>query len=1200
MRPSNVRAVWAVLGILLLSVSFVPNSYGQASYTAQLRGTVSDPSGAVVPKAKVTITDDATNVSTTLSTDDAGHYIFTALRPSTYTLKIEAAGFETLIQKQVVLGVGQQTSLDISVKPAMATTEVQVIEAAPMLDTSSASLGTDVTNEFVSRIPLENRDVTQLVYLSAGVTSLNNADAYPYGTNFSSNGQRYGSSEIRLDGNLATGPEQGEGATTNLSYMPSSEVVQEFKVQNNSFSAEFGSNGGTVVNVVMKSGTNNFHGSGWWFGQRKELNANDFFSNREGIPREDATRDQYGFSITGPIKKSKTFFVFDLEKVRQNYKSLVSARVPTELERQGDFRQTLVPDPETGELVPVKIYNPFNLVDGIRQPFTVDGVIDSNLIDPVGQNLINAYPLPTGPLDLSTMTNFHKGIVINSPSTQFDAKIDHQLTNNTRLMGRYSQNYSDYIQPGFFYNGYTSYTHTRNAVIEHTWAISPKLLMTNRIGVERYYQKNASDGTDPTQYGLSQILVQANNIKRMPNINVDNYEALNPECCVDTTNGHTQYIYSSSMSWVTGKHVLKFGGEQRLFYNNFYQPDYATGLFNFTKIMTEADPFGSNPLEGNGVAGLLLGFPESGQINIKYAVANKSKDTSFYIQDDWKATGRLTLNFGLRYEWSTPYNERHNRIQFSDFSGDSGINVDLTLPSTDVYGDPLPDLSGIGLGPTQLKGITRFADSSMRNIPVDRNNFGPRFGFAYELAKDSVLRGGAGVFYGMSSATNFQYSGTSFRRDYVFHFSRDGGLTQELYLDNLFPSNQVPQPQGTTYGKLAEWGFANPNDLGVTADRLPEIYQWNFGIQHRFPWDLVISADYSANRSTHLPWGGATRNRDFLPASVRNQIIAAAANDPLGRSPSELLSAMVANPFQPMFQGPNAIFNEPESIYNYAEIPLGNLLRPYPQFDGDFEALPLQAATSWYHGLLVRFQKRPTHGLSFEGNYTLSKATDDSSYGANYWIYFGGSGLGNPQDMSNLRAEHSVGANDTRHRLVLATVYDLPFGRGRAFGRNMGGLLDGLVGGWSVNALLTLQSGQPIPFAMADSRISDGLQRPNLTCSNPMSGLSLHDLAFSTDPTANYFNTSCFADPGDQIPGDAPRFSSNARGEGIGNLDFGIFKDFPITESMKMQLRAEFFNFTNSVRFATPYSAYGDSGFGLLSGQANSPRRTQIAVRFEF
>jgi hypothetical protein len=1206
MQGLSLRISYVAL-ILLLLISFTTIAMSQASYTAQVRGTVTDGSGAVVPKANVTITDQGTNIAKTMVTDEDGTYIFTALRPSTYTIKVEATGFQTVVQNDVVLAVGQQTTSNFTVKPATSTTEVQVVATAPMLDTSSASLGTDVTNEFVSRIPLQNRDVTSLVYLSAGVTTLNNGDiGYPYGTNFSSNGQRYSSAEVRLDGNLTSGPEQGEGATTNVSYVPSTEVIQEFKVQNNSFSAEFGNNGGTLVNMVLKSGTNNLHGSGWWFGQRKQLNANDFFSNRDGVPREDATRDQYGFSVSGPLIKDRTFFVFDLERVRQNFKSLVSTRVPTLLERQGDFSESVGVHRKTRELVPVQIFNPYNVVGGERQPFTVDNVIDPQFIDPIGQALLNAYPEPTGDLDLNTLTNFTQGVVTNAPSQQFDIKIDHVLTDKHHLMGRYSQNYASYNQPGFFYNAFTSDTKTRNAVLEHVWTLSPRMLITSRLGVERYHQANESDGTDPTQFGFSDILVRANGIKRMPNINVDNYEPLNPECCVDTVNGHTQYSYSSAMSWVVGSHILKLGGEQRLFLNNFFQPDYATGLFNFTDVMTEQDPFDVGDIPGSGMAALLLGYPESGQINVKYSVANKSKETSFYIQDDWKVTPRLTLNLGLRYEWSTPYNERYNRIQFSDFNGDSGVSVDLTPKDTD--GNVISDLAGFGLGVTQLKGTTQFPDSGMRNVPVDRNNFAPRAGFAFQLASNTVLRGGAGMFYGVSPATNFQYAGSSFRRDAVFHFSLDGGETQFASLDNLFPSlgpGVVPAPQGTQYGPLAQWGFGNANDLGVTEARNPEIYQWNIGVQHLFPWNLVISADYSGNRSTHLPWGGATRSRNFISDATRQTLREVADARTLADpdnpvSPSELMFESVANPFQSLFVGPEAIFNEPDSIYNDDTLPLINLLRPYPQFDGSFEALPLLAAQSWYNGLLVRFQKRPSHGLSFEGNYTLSKATDDSSYGANYWIYFDGSGLGNPQDLNNLAAERSVGANDTRHRFVLAVVYDLPFGKGRALGHSMHPVLQGILGGWSVNGLLTLQSGQPIPFAMAESRFTDGLQRPNLTCDNPLSGLSLHDIAFSDDPDASFYNAGCFDDPGDEVAGNAPRFSNGARGEGIKNLDFGIFKDFPVNERAKFQLRAEFFNFTNTVRFATPYSAFGDGDFGRVTTQANSPRRTQIAVRFEF
>ena len=595
------------------------------------------------------------------------------------------------------------------------------------------------------------------------------------------------------------------------------------------------------------------------------------------------------------------------------------------------------------------------------------------------------------------------------------------------------------------------------------------------------------------------------------------------------------------------------------------------------------------------MAALELGWPTDGHINIKPAVLEKSKQTAFYAQDDWRVRPRLTLSLGLRYEWSVPYTERYNRIQFSNFTGNSGITVDLTPASSGIVdnnGNPV-DLSSLGLGPTQLLGTTVFPSSSLRHVPIDRNNFGPRLGFAYQVAKDTVLRGGAGLFYGLSSATNFQYPGTAFQDSANFHISLDSNVTLApgWALNNVFPTlppNTLPQAQGTKYGPLAEWGLGNGNDLATSSDRNPEIYQWNLGLQHLFPAGIVISADYSANRSTHLPWGGATRNRDTLPTAARNLC------------DSTCQSTLVPNPFQGMFTGPNAVFNQPDSIYNNPTIPVGNLLRRFPQFDGDFEGLPLLAASSWYNGLLVRFQKRASHGLSFEGNYTWSKATDYSSYGANSFIFFGGSGLGNPQDINNLRAEHSIGANDTPQRFVLAVVYDLPFGRNRWMGGGMNRILDAIVGGWSLNALLTVQSGQPVPFALANSSIADGQQRPNITCSHPGTGLSLHNVAFSNDPNSSYYNGDCFSIPDDQVPGNAPRFSSDVRGEGIRNTDMGLFKDFTVREGMKLELRAEFFNITNSVRFRTPDSFVGDTDFGKVTRTANQPRNGQVAIRFEF
>ncbi len=508
---------------------FVPQQIvAQADYNAQIRGTVSDRTGAVVQNARVTMTNDGTDISNAATTDVNGQYVFNGLRPATYSVKVESAGFQEILQKNIVLAVAQQATLDFVLKPYSFQQVVTVTETAPLLDTTGASLGTEVTNEFVNRMPLADRNVMNLVYLSAGVTQLNNGIGYPVGTDFSSNGQRYASAEIRLDGNLATGPEQGEGATTNLSYVPSAEVIQEFKVQNNSFSAEYGSNGGTVVNVLMKSGTNNLHGSGWWYGRRTALNANDFFSNRNGIARTQSTRDQYGFALTGPVIKGKTFFLFDLERVRQNDKGLISGRVPTALERVGDFSQTSTQD-DNGNLVPIRIYDPFS-VNGpnqIRTQFP-NAIIPAfgtpgSPITAVGQALVNAYPNPTGPIDPTTGLNFDKGAVNTSPSTQFDIKIDHQLNGRTHLMGRFSQSNSSFTNPDFFYGDLTGVQRTRNLVLEHTWTIRPNLLLTSRFGVDRYHQVGASKRVDPTQFGLPGLLTQANGITRLPVINVENY-----------------------------------------------------------------------------------------------------------------------------------------------------------------------------------------------------------------------------------------------------------------------------------------------------------------------------------------------------------------------------------------------------------------------------------------------------------------------------------------------------------------------------------------------------------------------------------------------------------------------------------------------------------------------------------------------------
>jgi Carboxypeptidase regulatory-like domain/TonB dependent receptor len=1220
MSTAHVRRV--LFPILVGASLLLPSSaLAQASYAAQVRGTVTDQSGAVVQNATVTIINVGTNISTVAKTDSKGLYLLPGLRPDTYLIKAEAAGFRVQEKRDIVLQVDQQATIGFVLAPLGVITTVEVTTAAPLLDTESATLGTDVTNEYVRDIPLYGRSMFGLVFLAGGVTETTGSgitDNYPTGTNFVSNGQRNATAQITLDGSPISAPEQGEGGNSNVYYQPSVEIVQEFKVQNNSFSAEFGNNGGTIVNMVLKQGGNNFHGSGWWYGQRANFDARDFFNPGE---KPDHVRDQYGFSLGGPIKKNKTFFFVDFEKVRQQDPVPLEGIVPTDLERTGDFSHS--PANSNG------IYDPCAGNQGSPTPCPrnqfLGDKIPANEIDPIGQAILNLYPLPNIPGAVFPDPNWRQVIVSSDPGWQFDVKLDHQITANHRISGRYSRHHDVYTVPTIIGNGdqgdgYIGTTTPQNGSAEYNWAIGPTMLLTSRFSVDRVNAPvQANKYPSLSDVGLSPDLA-ANGLDRIPAIGVDEpFLSIFTQCCVDTNFAHTLVSYSSALQWVKGAHSIKFGGEQRVFFNYFWQPDDPTGIFNFSRDVTTSQPNAGKgeENEGNPFATILLGYPYEASLHLVPAVADKSNETAFFVQDDWKATPKLTLNFGLRYEWSTPYTERFNRLQFNDFNGDTGINIPFDRDASGLF----PQFGQIG----GIRGTSIFPTSGHRHSPVDRNNFAPRLGFAYQLAPNTVLRGGAGVFYGANVATNFQYAGPAFAKTANMFFTKDNFAHQFACLgpsptqpncpnSSPFPGGLAP-PQGTKYGDLAQWGFGNSSDLDTGTARNANIYQWNLGIQHMFPGQIVVGVDYSANRSTHLPWAGAggisTRNRNFLPSSIRNALVAALnpTHDPSSSAVSDYLNSDVANPFQCFFTASAALTGPwcPASpIFNAADvsdsryiddvIPQQLLLEPFPQFDGGFEGLPTLNANSWYHSLQIRFQKRASHYISFEGNYTFSKFTDDSSAGRNAWL--GNLWLDNPQLLDDLKAEHAISANDTPHRLATAIIFDIPVGKDRLVGGAMNPVMEALVGGWSLSTFITIQSGQPLALYNSSALLADGNQRPNVVCSQLTTGLSYREAAMT--PGGSVLNQACFADPGDNIPGNAPRYFSQLRGDGIRNLDASLSKEFTIREGKILQVRAEMFNAFNHQRFAFPDVGSGDGALGQVTSTTGNFRRMQFGARFQF
>ncbi len=1228
------RLLHTVLLSLVLILGSGALAWAQGSYRAQLRGVISDPTGAAVANATVTIRNIGTNISSSAHTDDKGSYYFTGLTPASYVVTAEAPGFRSAERTGVVLAVDQESSLNFKLEVAGAMATMSVTSTQPLLDTDSATLGTDITSEYVKELPLINRSFFGLMFLSAGVTEVagsGTGDNYPSGTNFTSNGQRNATAEVRLDGALISAPEQGEGGNSNVYYEPLVESMQEVKVQNNSFSAEFGSNGGTVVNMVMKSGTNAFHGSGWYFLQRPQMDARDFFNPKyiAGVgpnPKPNAKRDQGGFSLGGPIIKDKTFFFVDFEKVRSISSASYNATVPTLAERSGDFSATAnnIYDPTQIVCSPSGCVRP--QVQSAGQP----NIIPQNEIDPIGQAVLNLYPKPNIDQELN---NFNFNAITNAPDYQFDIKVDHQLNDKQRINARYSRSHSNFSSPEILGDGFSndgiggSPTTAQNASFEHSWTINPKTIWTNHISLDRVHELSTSGMPTISSFnaslpagaqGLPSVLQTANGLDRMPTFQMvgsSPWTNLFDQCCTDTTFGHTLLSYSSQFVISKGSHLLKFGGEQRLFYNNFFQPPNPTGLFSFSDFVTSPTPNSDTDLSGNSTgnpfASLLFGYADnvnaSTYLNLYPSVANRSAETGFYFQDDWKVTPKLTLNLGLRYQWSTPYNERHNRLEFSDFTGNTGVNLDLSGPL-----GAQATLQGIGVdfpSSEPLLGTTVFASSSNRSVPVYRKDVGPRLGFAYQIDSKTVVRGGAGIYFGMSPATNFQYPGTAFRKTATMFFTNDDFATQSATLENPF-SGGFTGPQGMQYGKLANWGYGNNNDLGTSAARDANIYQWNIGIQRELPSQIVLGVDYSANRSTHLPWAG-TNNRDFIPSALLAKISAAETpTDPtcqLDSCVSNFLQTQVTNPFAAMFSGgcsptpSTPCFNEPDSNYGQSTLPLGNLINSYPQFAGDFEGLMLEEANSWYNAIQVRFQKRTTHHVSFDGSYTISKSTDDSSAGRNNWV--GTLGNGTIQQLDRLNLEHSISANDTPQRLAVAVVVDLPVGRNQFIGGDMNRVLDGVVGGWSISTLITEQSGQPMALTMATARLANGSQRPDVICPQLKTGVSLHDAALTWQGAQTpYLNMNCFGDPGDQNPGNAPRYFSGLRVDGIHNVDLSLYKSFVPKEGMRVEVRADMFNFANHPRFGQPNSSVGDPLFGTVTSDAPGelPRYFQFGLRFEF
>jgi hypothetical protein len=1147
----------SLLFLPVLAIAITASLHAQTT-TASVGGTIKDMTGAAVPNAIVRVANEETGREFQVSSSSQGDFLVTALPPGRYTVAVEAPGFKKLQRSSLTLEVNQVLRLDLGLELGTLTETVEVSAAAQLLETATSAGGQVITNRNITNLPLNARNPYALVLLVPGVHG--NIGFRFNEVNFSVNGGRPGSNEILLDGIPSApplvNPIQG------FAVFPSVDAVQEFRVQSNNYSAEFGRSGGSIVNLVYKSGTNNLHGSLFEFLRNSRLDSNNFFSNARGIPLGSFRRNQFGASVGGPVVlprlyngRNRTFFHFTYEGLRQSVARTLLTTVPTELQRAGDFSQTRN---AAGALV--VIYDPqtTGTVGNVltRQPF-LGNRIPADRIDPVAARVMQYFPKPTGPGDPNSGTNnFAAQGSERTGINQTDIKVDENINDSHRFFVRASwRNYT--TTPADFFPSDVLIAQadgaqpqqSSGAAVQYTWTATPTNVLEFRGGFARVTPQflPRSDGFDPTQLGFPSYIAANADRAVFPRFAATGYTAIGNGGSTWRNNAHQTLNFSVNNSKITSKHWLKFGFEGRVLRVNVFEAGNPSGNFTFTRNLTQGpDPNRASTVAGDAIASMLLGAG-TGVYTRKFKdAASQSTYYALYFADDWKVTPKLTLNLGLRYELDVPRTERYDRMNYFD----------------PLIASPLAQQTGLG----DLRGGLVFVGVDGRprsEFLLDRNNWAPRFGFAYQAMQRLVLRGAYGIFYSPSPTAAAGTVGRfGFSSDTEFIAAPDG-LRPINRLSDPFPNGMAPIA-GSDARLLT--GVGSPITAPLRHTVVPYTQNWSFNIQYELPRGLLVETGYVGSRGIQLNASGenTTNLNQLRPETLQ-----------LGTQ----LQQSVANPFYGMVTtGPLAARTVPRSF----------LERPFPQFT-TISPLYMSGASSTYHSMQFKADKRFSAGMSFMVAYTLAKLIDDFSFISNVGRN------ANQQNIYDRRSERAVSPNDVAQRFVTSLVYELPFGRARRFGSSLPGVLDILVGGWQVNGILTLQGGQPLTLTTTNtSNSGSAVLRPNNNGRSARLSGSVHDRLH------RYFDTSVFSQPEPFTFGNTGRTLPDVRSHGLRNLDFSLFKNFRVTEKATVQFRAEAFNLTNTPQFGFPDMNFASQQFGVISSQANEPRQIQFGLKVLF
>ncbi len=977
--------------------------------TAELTGKISDSSGAAISGASVTIVNTDHAIKMVVMSDSLGHYVAPLLPPAAnYQVSVSKQGFKVVVRKGIPLQVAQVAQVNVTLPVGSVAQSVTVTGAPPLLDTQTSSVGQVISGRTIVNLPLNGRSSFRLIQLTPGVTFNEGANGQfgdvpvnsTWDSSFAINGGRSQSNAILIDGVPST-----TGFFDQITTIPSIDDTQEFKVQSNNMSAEYGRYSGGVVNVTTKSGTEQLHGTVFEFLRNSALDANDYIDKEHNRAIPPFKMNQFGFAVGGPAVlpkiyngHHKTFFFADLQETRRNQGATFLATVPTDQQRQGDFSSTYN---AAGKLV--TIYNPFSTrqnpaVPGqyIRDPFP-GNKIPQSMLDPVAQKIISYYPKPNTAGSSPTNANNY---ISNAPmivdQDAGSARIDQNVNPMYHLFGRFGWSLTSLTQPNTYGNvaspgaaavGTTQF-HNWSFALDNTIAFSPTLLLTIDYGWARWFQsrQTLSYGFDNSTLGFPSSLVKSIQIPMFPTVNVGGgYSGMSGQSYL--LNGNDTHSLEASLTKIYGRQTFRIGSDIQLHLINFFNVQASGGTYNFAIAQTQGpNPNVATAVAGNGFASMLLGDGNSGSMPIGAGVELKDWYYAGYIQDDVQLTDKLTVNLGFRYETESPYTDRHDKLNYFD--------PNVASPAAN---SEFPDLKG-GLAFAGVNG-------NPKNVyRWNRLQFDPRVGFAYSPFRNTVIRGGFGIVYApleiSNNAVGFSPSG-GFSSSTSWVTSLNGGLNPFNLLSNPFPQGLV-QPTGSSLGAgtLVGQGVS----VWDSTPQTPASYQWNFGIQRQLPSDILVDIAYVANRGLHL-----TSNFDL------NQL------NPAYLSLGTALQAQVQNPFQSYVKiGP----------LSNPKVSRGQLLRPYPQFTGVTEVNSTWGGSN-YQSMQLKVEKQTTHGVSVLAAYTVSKWLSDVNENESAT---GPGETSSTQNYYDLAAEKSLSESDIPQSLIVNVVALLPFGTGRATG----------------------------------------------------------------------------------------------------------------------------------------------------------------------